>query len=730
MNKQVNNNIPQLIRFLILVIYLIILVAVNWLAFKTPIPLTNEKGLWFFSGAIALLLGSLLFNPFFTSPTDAISYLISALVGIHAYPLISMEKVYLIPRIAILIICYSLLFICVIQIIFKESKKNILLNISEISRVIANSLGNPRFVFTLVIIYSIWEYHTKSTIEVFWISIAGLIIITRPLENLYHMVNTIIEKWHPEINSGIIGSVWAYQTPNIILIKQEISQSLKFGSIILISEKNSVKKIGVALGYCGRDENLILRVIVIETQTMNSKGIIELFKNIPECKVALLDGELADQIGREVELLKNSQKLIGIVAVESTINNLKVELIQENEIEQGRIIETQVGDKVIQYQILEGITKEEIIQQKSTYGYSKCEASQIGRWDSNENKFIQCNWIPMINTPVFLRGVEDYVVNNNAIGHLPSTGFEVRVKNFDELVTHNTAILGILGVGKSMLAIELVERIITAKIKVICIDPTTQYNFELSKYISQESEAELDNFIISSCDKGKGAISDSPSDGGSIQNFKEALYEDIKHFINDPSRFLRILNPLIFSPTVQDNEPKNYKVGPDWKRSAGLRDLSPVEITRLITECCLEILRKTITDKARVCIVFEEAHSLIPEWNSTTNEGDRTASNGTARAILQGRKYGLGCLLITQRTANVTKTILNQCNTIFAMRTFDDTGKDFLANYLGQEYSSKLPNLKERHAVLFGRASSCENPVLIRLNDREDFKKAFYGKKS
>jgi DNA helicase HerA-like ATPase len=88
----------------------------------------------------------------------------------------------------------------------------------------------------------------------------------------------------------------------------------------------------------------------------------------------------------------------------------------------------------------------------------------------------------------------------------------------------------------------------------------------------------------------------------------------------------------------------------------------------------------------------------------------------------KAEKYGLGCLLVTQRTANVTKTILNQCNTIFAMRTLDETGKDFLANYLGREYADMLPTLRERHAVLFGRASSCENPVLLRLNDRDEFK--------
>ena len=107
-------------------------------------------------------------------------------------------------------------------------------------------------------------------------------------------------------------------------------------------------------------------------------------------------------------------------------------------------------------------------------------------------------------------------------------------------------------------------------------------------------------------------------------------------------------------------------------------------------------------------------------------EGDRAASNGTARAILQGRKYGLGCLLITQRTANVTKTILNQCNTIFAMRTFDETGKEFLGKLLGKGVRQRLIDSRvERQAVFFGRGSSCENPILIRLNDRADFVRVF-----
>jgi hypothetical protein len=59
------------------------------------------------------------------------------------------------------------------------------------------------------------------------------------------------------------------------------------------------------------------------------------------------------------------------------------------------------------------------------------------------------------------------------------------------------------------------------------------------------------------------------------------------------------------------------------------------------------------------------------------------------------------------------------------MRTFDDTGKEFLSNYIGGDYAGVLPSLEARQAVVFGKASSCENPVLVRLNDRADFVDAF-----
>jgi uncharacterized protein len=75
--------------------------------------------------------------------------------------------------------------------------------------------------------------------------------------------------------------------------------------------------------------------------------------------------------------------------------------------------------------------------------------------------------------------------------------------------------------------------------------------------------------------------------------------------------------------------------------------LTIVQITHIITETVLRLVTHTFSTRARVCLVYEEAHSLIPEWNSAVNDGDSSAANGTARAILQGPKYGLGCVVVT-----------------------------------------------------------------------------------
>jgi len=104
--------------------------------------------------------------------------------------------------------------------------------------------------------------------------------------------------------------------------------------------------------------------------------------------------------------------------------------------------------------------------------------------------------------------------------------------------------------------------------------------------------------------------------------------------------------------------------------------------------------------KPKVLLVLEEAHLLAPEWNFNPVPGLRDKVNQTSQLVLQARKYGLGFLVVSQRSANVVKSILNQCNTIFSFQAFDETGFDFLKNYMGSFHVQSVPNRKSRHGIV------------------------------
>lgn len=148
----------------------------------------------------------------------------------------------------------------------------------------------------------------------------------------------------------------------------------------------------------------------------------------------------------------------------------------------------------------------------------------------------------------------------------------------------------------------------------------------------------------------------------------------------------------------------------------------PIANTKSITENLLKWCKSKRTEdeiavpKAKVLLVYEEAHMLVPEFNFNPDKTLQTIVNDTARIVLQARKYGLGFMVVTQRTANVTKSILNQCNTVFSFQAFDKTSFEFLQNYMGENWINAIPNLLKQQAILIGKASLSKRPIIVDLH--------------
>jgi len=149
-----------------------------------------------------------------------------------------------------------------------------------------------------------------------------------------------------------------------------------------------------------------------------------------------------------------------------------------------------------------------------------------------------------------------------------------------------------------------------------------------------------------------------------------------------------------------------------------LREIANTKATLWITEMYLSTLLKLAKEgplAGKVLVVVEEAHTVMPEA-SFVGLGDFD-SKGTVAKItqlaLQGRKYGVGLMVLAQRTATVSKSVLTQCNTVISFSCIDDTSIAFLKNIYGSAIAEGLPNLRRLRAVAHGPWINSGLPVVF-----------------
>jgi hypothetical protein len=88
-----------------------------------------------------------------------------------------------------------------------------------------------------------------------------------------------------------------------------------------------------------------------------------------------------------------------------------------------------------------------------------------------------------------------------------------------------------------------------------------------------------------------------------------------------------------------------------------------------------------------ILLVCEEAHAYITRESDSQYEGARKSMERIAK---EGRKYGVGLAVVSQRPHEVSETVLSQCGTFVCLR---------LTNPGDQEYIRKLVPEAERDLV-------------------------------
>jgi DNA helicase HerA-like ATPase len=106
--------------------------------------------------------------------------------------------------------------------------------------------------------------------------------------------------------------------------------------------------------------------------------------------------------------------------------------------------------------------------------------------------------------------------------------------------------------------------------------------------------------------------------------------------------------------------------------------------------------------------VIEEAHNFVPSRQEGTDE---TPSLSTIRKVItEGRKFGTGLILISQRPSRLDETTLAQCNSFLVLRLVNPKDKSFVR--------SVMENLSESDANIlqaFGRGQGIVSGQAVRF---------------
>ena len=216
--------------------------------------------------------------------------------------------------------------------------------------------------------------------------------------------------------------------------------------------------------------------------------------------------------------------------------------------------------------------------------------------------------------------------------------------------------------------------------------------------------------------------------GGNVANNLQYLIMRIRTMLSD-KRFSYVVAPendITFEEWLESYIGKNMaQNGP-----IAVIDLSLVPsdllhiiaavIARIVFEAVQRYKKLNEGNELPTVLVLEEAHTFIKR---TIEDDQNSAASIECRNIFEriareGRKFGLGLILSSQRPSELSQTVLSQCNTFLLHRIVNDRDQELVRKLVPDNLGgllTELPSLPSGEAILMGWASPI--PVLVKMKE-------------
>ena len=684
-------------RIVLFLVSTCLLVLVFTLTTGHPFP-SSDQSIVLFSALLMMSFVTSFIEEFFTVPSDVLSSNISILLLIA--PLHSQ-----LSRFGVWywrFFFYNLLLLlcslAALLLLSSEKSPSCLQNlVSKHLKRVATFFGNGRVLYCILFLLTLLFYVDSQSYEFFALSCyAALIILVDPKKFILAALKSTKSK------DSAVGEIIGVHSKSTFLARLYAQGAVPIHCFDLVEFRHQMD-----------ETRQVCRGIVVDDYTLNQQRWIKILAT-SEIQCAL-DIEPCGKMGKQNIVYKFCPpkrpdllaRFVGVVIERSDIAKIRFDFAGCASVSEGSLVELKTEDKKVLYQIVQGITEVEALEGKDETGLRVGEALQLGIWNSERYSFEKFGWVPEVNTPIFLsENIDDsqLSIDEVKIGTIPGTNYPV-LMNLQDAVTHHTAILGVTGSGKSVFCRDLIRRIVAAGTKVICVDFTNEYRGKFSDL------------------KPKNIVPDQTR--LEINDALDKLTNELDKFANQQSKTLIEAQSKILldkcSGCVKDFLASDSAMAlfdlPDISNTTGI-----LEYTKWFFRGVFKIAREEKNLGKQVCIVIEEAHTVIPEWNFIGAEEKKATAvvNSISQIALQGRKYNVGFLVVAQRTANVSKTVLTQCNSIVAFQQFDKTSTDFLTNYMGVEMAAALPSLRFRQAVAVGKAFPSRLPMIFEVPEIQE----------
>jgi len=674
-------------RLLLLGFSFLLLVALGYYIKRDFTFLLND--FWFTSGLLLLILLSLLDQPHYSKDTNVF---INAVTGAISLLIVNPESRDFLFWTFFTILVYLLTSSYVLMWIRHNKLNNERRAVQLLSR-LNRQVGRPEAIFSAFFLWGGVRQFGLSSNEFnyllwFWIifMLLNIPVLARSVEEIFSDIST---KEHKEA----LGVIFGVQSKNTFLVKLTENRSHTTRIFDFVEFKYSIDnqiKMGLILDVYLLNQEQWVKVLT----TQEIEGIFgkkhQFISHTPDIVYKITDVPNNDYLDR----------FIGLVTEHSTIESIKFVYNSKASISEGQLLELFIRDKRVLYQVIQGTTKIELLENKNQTGLIISEAIQLGTWNEDSLRFEQFGWVPNINTPIYVAtDIDDFPLETTEyhIGSIPNSNYPVII-NTEIAITHHTAILGVTGSGKSVFTRNLIKHIVNDNTKVIIIDLTGEYRDKIPDIQSVISE-----------DSGQKAF-----DAIEAIAVQERKYENQRDFtiIRDKEEIIKQEFYTSIKVFLESDLSTSLFELPDISNNSKILDY-----TKWFFWVLFKIAKTKQCFGNRVCVVLEEAHTIVPELNSmgVSDFASKATVNSIAQIALQGRKYNIGFFVIAQRTANVSKTVLTQCNSIIAFQEFDKTSCEFLSNYLSSDYVKALPTLKFKHAIAVGKAFKSNVPMIFEV---------------